>query len=97
MKAYVLGWHIGEFGLCVDHIPNDLSWIEKARRASDNLPVMMVGHKVGGRGRPDRLEFSAKSARSLRRLVPRLRRIGSMSMTLVKGDGPVVAKLPLRA
>lgn len=96
MKGYVFGWHVGDFGLCVDHSPVDPDWFAKVHCAIDGLPVMLVGHAVRGRGESDRVEFSAMSARSLRRLVPRLRRIGSMHMVLVKGHGDVVAKLPLR-
>ena len=103
MKGYVFGWHVGQFGwhvgqfgLCVDHAPTDPAWFDKVHRAVEGLTVMLVGHAVPGCGKPDRVEFSAKSARSLRRLVPRLRRIGPMHMVLVKGNGPLVTKLPLR-
>lgn len=97
MKGYVFGWPVGEFGLCVDHAPTDAEWFAKVHRAVEGLPVMLVSHATCLRGKPDRVEFSAKSARSLRRLVPRLRRIGPMHMVLVKGDGPIVSRLPLRA
>lgn len=94
MKHIVLGEYIGAYALCLEHTPTEPAWFARVERATRGLRVVTVAHEVAGRGKPDRVEFSAKTAAPLRRLASRLRCLGRTHMVLAYG--PAERKLPLR-